>query len=77
MKQITSNQKQVIERSKFTYSPLGKAFEKQAKIIKDQEDKIVNVLRLLKFFQKQLLLIIDFGSKERVNIKIMSEPEKL
>ena len=77
MKQITSNQKQIIERSKFTYSPLGKAFEKQAKTIKDQEDKIVNVLRLLKFFQKQLLLIIDFGSKERVNIKIMSEPEKL
>ena len=77
MKQITSNQKQIIERSKFTYSPLGKAFVKQAKTIKDQEDKIVNVLRLLKFFQKQLLLIIDFGSKERVNIKIMSEPEKL
>ena len=50
MKQITSNQKQIIERSKFTYSPLGKAFEKQAKTIKDQEDKIVNVLRLLKFF---------------------------
>ena len=28
-------------------------------------------------FQKQLLLIIDFVSKEKVNLEIMSEPEKL
>ena len=77
MKQITSNQKQIIERSKFTYSLLGKAFEKQAKTIKDQEDKIVNVLKSLTFFQKQLPLTIDFVSKERVNLEIMSEPEKL
>ena len=32
-----SNQKQIIEQTKFTNSPLGKAFEKQIKIIKDQE----------------------------------------
>ena len=31
-----SNQKQIIEQAKFTYSPLGKAFEKQTKTIKDQ-----------------------------------------
>ena len=30
---------QVIEQAKFTYSPLRKAFEKQMKIIKDQEEK--------------------------------------
>ena len=30
---LPSNQQQVIEQAKFTYSPLGKAFEKQAKII--------------------------------------------
>ena len=31
-----SNQKQIIEQTKLTYSPLGKAFEEQAKTIKDQ-----------------------------------------
>ena len=29
------NQRQVLERAKFTYSPLGKAFEKQIKAIED------------------------------------------
>ena len=33
---LPSNQEQIIEQAKFTYSPLGKAFEKQAKTIKDQ-----------------------------------------
>ena len=32
---LSSNQKQIIEQSKFTYSPLGKAFEKQIKAIED------------------------------------------
>ena len=30
------NQKQIIEQAKFTYSTLGKAFEKQTKTIEDQ-----------------------------------------
>ena len=33
------NQKQIIEQAKFTYSLLVKAFEKQAKAIKDQGKK--------------------------------------
>ena len=33
---LASNQKQIIEQAKFTYSPLGKAFEKQIKTIEDQ-----------------------------------------
>ena len=33
---LPSNQKQIIEQAKFTYSPLGRAFEKQAKTIEDQ-----------------------------------------
>ena len=33
---LLSTQQQVIEQAKFTYSPLGKAFEKQAKTIEDQ-----------------------------------------
>ena len=38
-------QKQVIEQAKFTYSPLGKAFEKQIKTIEDQGEKHVDDLK--------------------------------
>ena len=34
-----SNQQQIIEQTKFTYSPLGKAFNKQIKTIEDQGKK--------------------------------------
>ena len=33
---LPSNQTQIIERTKFAYSPLGKAFEKQTKTIEKQ-----------------------------------------
>ena len=33
---LPSNERQIIEQAKFTYSPLGKAFEKQTKTIEDQ-----------------------------------------
>ena len=33
---LPSNQQQIIEQAKFTYSPLGKAFKKQVKTIEDQ-----------------------------------------
>ena len=33
---LPSNQKYIIEKAKFTYSPLRKAFEKQTKAIEDQ-----------------------------------------
>ena len=33
---LLCNEKQIIEQAKFTYSPLGKAFEKQTKTIEDQ-----------------------------------------
>ena len=36
---LPSNQQQIIEQAKFTYSPLGKAFEKQTKTIGDQGEK--------------------------------------
>ena len=36
---LMSNQRQVIEQAKFTYSPLGKAFEKQIKTVEDQGKK--------------------------------------
>ena len=36
---LPSNQQQIIEQAKFTYSPLGKAFEKQTETIEDQGEK--------------------------------------
>ena len=45
---LPSNQKQIIEQAKFTYSPLGKAFEKQIKTIEDQGQKQVDALKDLK-----------------------------
>ena len=34
---LSYNQQQIIEQARFTYSPLGKAFEKQTKAIKMKE----------------------------------------
>ena len=42
---LPSNQKQVTEQAKFTYSPLGKAFEKQAKTIEDQGEKQIKPIQ--------------------------------
>ena len=45
---MPSNQQQIIEQAKFTYSPLGKAFEKQVKTIEDQGKKQIDALADLK-----------------------------
>ena len=42
---LPSNQQQIIEQAKFTYSPLGKAFEKQIKTIGDQEEKQIKAIQ--------------------------------
>ena len=42
---LPSNQQQIIEQAKFTYSPLGKAFDKQIKAIEDQGQKQVDALK--------------------------------
>ena len=44
---LPSNQQQIIEQAKFTYSPLAKAFEKQTKTIEDQGKKQVDALKSL------------------------------
>ena len=41
---LPSNQQQIIEQAKFTYFPLGKAFEKQTKTIEDQGEKQTNAI---------------------------------
>ena len=45
---LPSNQQQIIEQAKFTYSPLGKAFEKQTRTIEDQGKKQADALADLK-----------------------------
>ena len=45
---MPSTQQQIIEQAKFTYSPLGKAFEKQTKTIEDQGKKQIDALVALK-----------------------------
>ena len=42
---LPSNQQQIIEQAKFTYSPLGKAFEKQIKTTEDQREKQMNAIQ--------------------------------
>ena len=51
-----SNKQQIIEQAKFTYSPLGKAFEKQIKTIEDQGEKQVKALNTLKSDNKKLTI---------------------
>ena len=42
---LPSNQQQIIEQAKFTYSSLGKAFEKHIKTIKDQGEKQIKAIQ--------------------------------
>ena len=41
---LPSNQQQIIERTRFTYSPLRKTFEKQIKTIEHQVKKQIDPL---------------------------------
>ena len=45
---LPSSNQQIIEQARFTYSPLGKAFNKQIKTIEDQGKKQVDALNTLK-----------------------------
>ena len=42
---LISDERRVIEQTKFLYSPLGKAFEKQIKTIQDQEKKQIKAIQ--------------------------------
>ena len=43
---LPSNQQQIIGQAKCTYSPLGKAFEKQIKTIEDQGNKQIKQFKI-------------------------------
>ena len=53
---LPSNQQQMIEQAKFTYSPLGKAFEKQKKQLKIKE-------------KNKLMLPLEDVGKEQIEFK--------
>ena len=55
----------MIEQVKFTYSPLGKAFEKQTKTIEDQGQEQVEALNTLK--SNNQLTIEDVIPKNALN----------
>ena len=57
---LPSNKQQIIEQAKFTYSPLGKAFEKQIKTIEDQGEKQIKAIQ---DNRKQLISNYDYKNK--------------
>ena len=71
---LLSNQQQIIQQAKFTYSPLGKALEKQIKTIEDQGKKQVDAL---KTSYKKLPSIKDFIPTENFNPEIIAEIKRI
>ena len=57
---LPSNQQQIIEQAKFTYSPLGKAFEKQTKTIDNKGEKQIKAIQ---DNRKQLTSDDDYKNK--------------
>ena len=57
---LPSNQQQILEQAKFTYSPLGKAFEKQTKTIEEKGEKQI---KASKDNKKQLISDDDYKNK--------------
>ena len=73
---LPSNQKQIIEQAKYTYSPSGKAFEKQIKTIEDQGEKQVEALKDLKP-ENETKSIEGSFSKDRESDEIKNELSKI
>ena len=70
---LSSNQQQIIEQAKFTYSSMGKAFEIQTKTIKDQAKKQVEAIQDNK---KQLANTQELTIKNIIPENIMSDEAK-
>ena len=58
---LPSNQQQIIEQAKFTYSPLGEAFEKQIKMIENQREKQIKAIQdqgQVKTIKKKMIMMM-------------------
>ena len=73
---LPSNQKQIIEQAKFTYSSLGKAFDKQIKTIQHQGKKQVDALKDSKL-EGQTKSIEGIFPKDDENGEIKNELHKI
>ena len=73
---LPSNQQQIIEQAKFTYSPLAKAFEKQIKTIGDQGKKQVGALKVLKL-KEQTKPIKEIFPEGYDSVEIKNELNKI
>ena len=73
---LLSNQEQTIELTRFTYSPLGKAFGKQTKIIEDDGQKQIHALQSLIPKEQAKAITHDdesLGQKEESYNKLFEE----
>ena len=74
-----SNQQQIIEHAKFTYSPLGKTFEK-LKTIEDQSKKQVDALENLKQKEETKPIEDKFNDRKKGTIifnELVNERKKI
>ena len=69
---LPSNQKQIVEQTKFTYSSLRKTFEKQIKTNEDQGKKQVEALESLKP-KEETRPIEDKANNNNINNKSKAE----
>ena len=69
---LPSNQQQIIEQAKFTYSPLGKAFEKQIKTIEDQGNKQMKAIQ-----DKRKIRIIQKYAYDTEDTPLISKQKKI
>ena len=61
---LPSTQQQIMEQTKFMYSPFGKAFDKQIKTIEDQGKKQVDALNTLKSDNKTTIEKYRYDSED-------------
>ena len=77
---LPSNQQQIIEQARFTYSFLGKAFEKQIKSIEDQGKKEIDVLKSLKLKEETKPIEDKSNNQSKAEIifnKLLNEKKDL
>ena len=73
---LLSGQSRITKQTKFTYSPLGKGFEKQIKSIEEQGKIQVKVLELLNPITRKLT-IKDAISENKLSEKAKNELNKI
>ena len=72
---MPSGQSKTIEQPKFTYSPLGKVFEKQMETTEERVKKRAEALEVLKPNTQQLT-IKDKVPENKLSKKAKNEPNK-